>query len=149
MHSFCDGHARFLCGGSPFLEVILGTFHSRHCQFCQRPLRGYAKPIGAKMRSFCHFNEPALFQFREPRANRIAMHVQRFRRIPVSTSGIRGLILPPIPGELIIAADGDEPGREAADRLARDATALGWDVSMMPAPKGMDFNDVLQSGVSA
>ena len=67
----------------------------------------------------------------------------------LSTSGIKGLRLPPTPGELIIAADGDEPGREAATALARTAHALGWQVSLMPAPEGQDWNDVLQSEVAA
>ena len=56
----------------------------------------------------------------------------------LSTSGIRGLHLPPIPGRLTIAADGDQPGREAAFALASRATALGWRVSLLPAPNGRD-----------
>ena len=67
----------------------------------------------------------------------------------LSTSGIKGLSLPPRPGKLIIAADGDEPGREAAQTLARSAHALGWEVSLMPAPERLDWNDVLQGGVAA
>ncbi len=61
----------------------------------------------------------------------------------LSTSGIRGLHLPPVPGRLTIAADGDQPGREAAFALASRATALGWRVSLLPAPNGHDWNDVL------
>ena len=61
----------------------------------------------------------------------------------LSTSGIRSLHLPPMPGRLTIAADGDQPGREAAFVLASRATALGWRVSLLPAPNGRDWNDVL------
>ena len=67
----------------------------------------------------------------------------------LSTSGIKGLSLPPRPGKLIIAADGDEPGREAAQTLARSAHALGWEVSLMTAPEGQDWNDILQGEVAA
>ena len=61
----------------------------------------------------------------------------------LSTSGIRGLHLPPQPGRLTIAADGDNPGRAAAQALAERAHALGWQVSLLPAPEGRDWNDVL------
>ena len=61
----------------------------------------------------------------------------------LSTSGIRGLHLPPMAGRLTIAADGDAPGREAAFALATRAEALGWRVSLLPAPDGRDWNDVL------
>jgi hypothetical protein len=61
----------------------------------------------------------------------------------LSTSGIRGLHLPPRPGRLTIAADGDTAGREAANALAERAHALGWAVSLLPAPQGKDWNDIL------
>lgn len=61
----------------------------------------------------------------------------------LSTSGMRGLHLPPEPGQLTIAADGDAPGREAATVLAERATARGWAVSLLQAPDGCDWNDVL------
>ena len=68
----------------------------------------------------------------------------------LSTSGIRGLHLPPQPGRLTIAADGDNPGRAAAQSLAERAHALGWHVSLLPAPEGRDWNDVLTGkGVTA
>lgn len=66
----------------------------------------------------------------------------------LSTSGIKALNLPEKAGEIIIATDGDEPGQEAGNALAQTADALGWKVSLMPAPDGMDWNDVLQSGVA-
>lgn len=69
----------------------------------------------------------------------------------LSTSGIRALNLPPRPpsGSLVIATDGDTPGREAGAVLADRANALGWPVSIMTAPEGQDFNDVLQQGGEA
>ena len=61
----------------------------------------------------------------------------------LSTSGIRGLQLPPQAGRLTIAPDGDEAGREAANTLAERAHALGWQVALLPAPDGRDWNDIL------
>ena len=62
----------------------------------------------------------------------------------LSTSGIRGLHLPPQPGRLTIAPDGDTAGREAANALAERAHGLDWAVSLLPAPDGRDWNDILQ-----
>ena len=67
----------------------------------------------------------------------------------LSTSGVRGLHLPPNPARLTIAPDGDDPGREAANALAERAHALGWQVSLLPAPNGRDWNDTLQTKVVA
>ncbi|AGT08120.1 DUF7146 domain-containing protein [Paracoccus aminophilus] len=63
----------------------------------------------------------------------------------LSTAGVAGLHLPPRPGRLTIAPDGDEPGRLAAHKLAERAASLGWTVSLLPAPEGRDWNDILQS----
>jgi Toprim domain len=62
----------------------------------------------------------------------------------LSTSGVKSLSLPSTPGRLIVAADGDAPGREAAKALGGRATALGWEVKMLTAPLGRDWNDVLR-----
>ncbi|RJL17996.1 DUF7146 domain-containing protein [Paracoccus siganidrum] len=62
----------------------------------------------------------------------------------LSCGGIAGLRLPSRPGRLTIAPDGDKPGREAANKLAERAAALGWTVSLLPAPEGRDWNDILQ-----
>lgn len=62
----------------------------------------------------------------------------------LSTSGLRGLILPTTQARLTIAPDGDEPGRNAASALAERAQALGWAVSLLAAPDGRDWNDVLR-----
>lgn len=61
----------------------------------------------------------------------------------LSTSGMRGAHLPDTPGRLTIAPDGDKAGREAANALAARAHALGWQVSLLPAPDGRDWNDIL------
>ncbi|MBR9864880.1 MAG: hypothetical protein GYB24_15690 [Rhodobacteraceae bacterium] len=61
----------------------------------------------------------------------------------LSTSGMRGLKLPPDPDRLTIAPDGDKAGREAANILADRVHALGWQVSLLPAPDGYDWNDIL------
>lgn len=64
----------------------------------------------------------------------------------LSTSGMKALALPKPPGELIIATDSDDAGAGwlAGVQLATRADALGWAVSMMPAPEGQDWNDVLK-----
>ncbi|WP_290689373.1 MULTISPECIES: DUF7146 domain-containing protein [unclassified Haematobacter] len=61
----------------------------------------------------------------------------------LSTSGLTGLRLPPTPGRLTVATDGDAPGRAAGHALAERAAALGWTVSLLPAPEGRDWNDIL------
>lgn len=61
----------------------------------------------------------------------------------LSTSGLRGLHLPDRTGRLTIASDGDAAGREAAQALAARAHSLGWQVSLLPAPDGRDWNDIL------
>lgn len=61
----------------------------------------------------------------------------------LSTSGVRGLNLPALYDHLTIATDGDAPGMAAGQALAERASALGWDVSFLPAPAGRDWNDIL------
>lgn len=61
----------------------------------------------------------------------------------LSTSGMRGLRLPTEPGRLTIAPDGDPAGHAAAHALAERAHANGWAVSLLPAPEGRDWNDIL------
>ncbi|RFU11555.1 hypothetical protein DZD18_16105 [Rhodobacteraceae bacterium W635] len=67
----------------------------------------------------------------------------------LSTSGIRGLHLPPNPARLTIAPDGDTPGRTAAYALAGRAHALGWQVGILDPGDGLDFNDTLVGKVAA
>jgi len=66
----------------------------------------------------------------------------------LSTSGMAGLALPRDPGELVLAPDGDAPGREAANKLAARATTKGWRVRIMRCPDDSDWNDV-ESEVAA
>lgn len=61
----------------------------------------------------------------------------------LSAGGMARLALPDKPGHLIVAPDGDPVGREAADTLATRAHTLGWRVSLLPAPDGFDWNDVI------
>lgn len=63
----------------------------------------------------------------------------------LSTSGVRALDLPATPGRLILAPDGDAPGKAAADALGNRAYALGWQVYLMAPPECKDWNDVLLS----
>ncbi|NOD29569.1 DUF7146 domain-containing protein [Ruegeria atlantica] len=67
----------------------------------------------------------------------------------LSASGMKSLHLPDHPGELVIAPDGDAVGREAAQVLATRAYVLGWRVSLLPAPDGYDWNDVLTGKAKA
>lgn len=68
----------------------------------------------------------------------------------LSTSGMAGLRLPDSPHRLTIATDGDEPGKAAGRKLAERASAMGWTVSLLPAPEGRDWNDILnQKGAAA
>lgn len=71
--------------------------------------------------------------------------LQRPARIwaALSTSGVGGLRLPDHPHRLTIATDGDDPGKAAGQKLAQRAAALGWQVSILPAPEGNDWNDIL------
>ncbi|MCA0857280.1 toprim domain-containing protein [Phaeobacter italicus] len=61
----------------------------------------------------------------------------------LSSSGMAGLRLPEIPHEIVIATDGDSAGRRAGNSLAERAHSLGWRVSLLSAPYGKDWNDVL------
>lgn len=61
----------------------------------------------------------------------------------LSTSGMVALELPGRADRLTIATDGDPAGAEAGRKLANRAWAAGWQVSMLPAPKGKDWADVL------
>ncbi|SMR82259.1 Toprim domain-containing protein [Aliiroseovarius halocynthiae] len=67
----------------------------------------------------------------------------------LSTSGMKGLILPPPPVAevVVIAADHDSAGLLAAEETALRLEAEGRAVSIItPQAEGMDFNDVLRGG---
>lgn len=61
----------------------------------------------------------------------------------LSAPGMAALRLPARPGKLIVARDGDDAGRAAADTLTTRAYSLGWQVSVLAPPDGFDWNDVL------
>lgn len=61
----------------------------------------------------------------------------------LSTSGMTGLHLPEWVHRLTVATDGDAAGRQAGEALATRAKARGWQVSILPAPQGRDWADVL------
>ncbi|WP_111559713.1 DUF7146 domain-containing protein [Paracoccus sediminilitoris] len=61
----------------------------------------------------------------------------------LSAPGIAALRLPDRPHYLTIASDGDPAGMAAGHKLAERADALGWSVSLLPAPQGRDWNDIL------
>ncbi len=66
----------------------------------------------------------------------------------LGTEGLKSVHLPDTTGDLVIAADGDKPGLDAARDLAGRAMALGWSVRLMSAPEGLDWNDVAR-GIAA
>jgi hypothetical protein len=63
----------------------------------------------------------------------------------LSTSGLRALDLPRAIAEVIVLADGDEPGEAAAQHCARRWQREGRDVRIARPPSGMDFNDLLKA----
>ena len=67
----------------------------------------------------------------------------------LTTSGLKGLKLPRQPGELVIACDGDAPGRAAATDLAERACALGWSVKIADPGDGLDWADKLTKNEAA
>ena len=67
----------------------------------------------------------------------------------LSTSGMRALDLPKSVHEVIVLADGDEPGEAAAQNCALRWKSEGRRVRIARPPKGMDFNDMLVGRVSS
>jgi len=61
----------------------------------------------------------------------------------LSTSGLRMLDLPPAVREVIVLADGDDPGEQAAQAAALRWAREGRKVRIARPPRGFDFNDVL------
>lgn len=61
----------------------------------------------------------------------------------LSTSGLRALQLPDAIREVIVLADGDEPGEAAAFEAAKRWKREGRNVRVARPPAGKDFNDVL------
>ena len=61
----------------------------------------------------------------------------------LSTSGLRALDLPKDVRDVIVLADGDDPGEAAARDCALRWKREGRRVRIARPPKGMDFNDML------
>ena len=61
----------------------------------------------------------------------------------LSTSGLRALDLPEAAREVIVLADGDDPGEAAAREAAQRWKREGRSVRIARPPRGMDFNDLL------
>ncbi len=61
----------------------------------------------------------------------------------LSTSGLRALNLPETAREVIVLADGDDPGEAAARETALRWKQEGRSVRIARPPRGADFNDVL------
>lgn len=61
----------------------------------------------------------------------------------LSTSGLRALGLPRAVREVIVLADGDDPGEAAAQDCARRWKREGRRVRIARPPQGTDFNDLL------
>jgi DNA primase len=67
----------------------------------------------------------------------------------LSTSGLRTLDLPQVVRDLIVLADGDDPGEAAAQDCARRLKREGRRVRIARPPKGMDFNEMLRQSSNA
>ena len=61
----------------------------------------------------------------------------------LSTSGLKAVWLPTEVESVIILADGDDPGEQAAQAAAQRFAAQGRQVRIARPPRGMDFNDRL------
>jgi hypothetical protein len=61
----------------------------------------------------------------------------------LSTSGLRGLDLPRDVHDVIVLADGDDPGEAAAQDCAWRWKQEGRRVRIARPPQGLDFNDLL------
>jgi putative DNA primase/helicase len=66
----------------------------------------------------------------------------------LSTSGLRTLGLPDGVHDLIVLADGDDPGEAAARDCAWRCKCEGRRVRIARPPKGLDFNDMLMDRAS-
>ena len=65
------------------------------------------------------------------------------RSVTLSTSGLRALDLPREVRDVIVLADGDDPGEAAAQESAWRWKRKGRRVRIARPPRGMDFNDLL------
>jgi len=77
-----------------------------------------------------------------------ALSVMQIAQLPawaaLSTSGVIAVVLPDEVREVVICADGDDPGRQAARTLAARLKREGRVVRIAEAPTGHDYNDHLR-----
>jgi DNA primase len=66
----------------------------------------------------------------------------------LSTSGLRALELPADINDVVVLADGDEPGEAAALESARRLKTQARRIRIARPPLGFDFNDVLMGYAS-
>ena len=66
----------------------------------------------------------------------------------LSTSGLRSLDLPNEVRDIIVLADGDDPGEAAAQDCGRRWKREGRRVRIARPPRGLDFNDLLLGGAA-
>lgn len=64
----------------------------------------------------------------------------------LSTSGLRSLVLPEAFDDIVVLADGDQPGDAAACAAASRWSREGRRARIARPPAGMDFNDLLLAG---
>ena len=80
-----------------------------------------------------------------------SMSVQQSIALPVwaclSTAGLKGVVIPEPVKEIIIFADGDEPGQMAAEAAASRFIGEGRTARIASPPANQDFNDVLNRGL--
>lgn len=67
----------------------------------------------------------------------------------ISTAGLKAIKIPREIHEVVIFADGDEAGRDAAGASGARLTSEGHEVRVAHAPEGQDFADVLNQGAAA
>jgi putative DNA primase/helicase len=66
----------------------------------------------------------------------------------LSTSGLHSLDLPPQVRDIIVLADGDDPGEAAAQDCGMRWEREGRRVRIARPPRGLDFNDLLLGGAA-
>ena len=67
----------------------------------------------------------------------------------LSTSGLKALDLPDAVRDVIILADGDDPGEAAACAAAQRWQRYGRRIRIARPPRGTDFNDLLMGRTSS
>ena len=113
----------------------------------EKPKLGLGRAAGGAVRL-----EPAAARLGLAEGVETAMSVQQAADLPVwaclSAGGLRTVILPPTVRDILIAADGDPVGERAAQAAAERFLMEGRQARIARPPADMDFNDVLQQGIT-